>query len=560
MNFNQLLEKKKTFVIPAYQRGYVWGKNREGEKNSVEYLIKDLLKKFENNEKEIFLQGLTVSEKDHEIILIDGQQRTIFLYLLLKWLGYKGQFNIKYDIREKSDDFLKEVNNDFDNNDFTEKKDEYYQDIYFFKKTMRIIEKEWKEKNIDKQEFLTYVINKIQFLYIEIPEEQATKVFTMMNGNKAQMQQEEIIKAEVLRLVSLNTSENDIEQEWENNLLRSRYAREWDQWLRWWNNKKVQSLYCCNNNTGWLISSYLEKEKKDKIDILTFEDFKNNCLGEVSVQKAKQTFDGLRRLQKRFEDSYNNYNTHNMIGAILRLSSNEDKRKFIRYYFAEDNRDEKELENYYKLIFLSMTHEEIINKNKEKFSEKFDNTYKQIDNDLLYEDNDCKETAYRLLLRLNIEQDNKQKRFFNFDIWENRSLEHIYPKSKVLHRDEKGNLLNVNNEIVTNKTKSSIYRDEIKTNEGYETTEHSIGNLVLLYKNENSAFNNNDFLHKKELFFNPNKTELVKSRLLLHTVCVFAEKQDWNGNSIAENKKKTIEQFDEYYKELKSKFEYEKQN
>lgn len=249
-----------------------------------------------------------------------------------------------------------------------------------------------------------------------------------------------------------------------------------------------------------------------------------------------------------------------MIGAILRLSSNEDKRKFIRYYFAEDNRDEKELENYYKLIFLSMTHEEIINKNKEKFSEKFDNTYKQIDNDLLYEDNDCKETAYRLLLRLNIEQDNKQKRFFNFDIWENRSLEHIYPKSKVLHRDEKGNLLNVNNEIVTNKTKSSIYRDEIKTNEGYETTEHSIGNLVLLYKNENSAFNNNDFLHKKELFFNPNKTELVKSRLLLHTVCVFAEKQDWNGNSIAENKKKTIEQFDEYYKELKSKFEYEKQN
>lgn len=525
------------------------GKNREGEKNSVEYLIKDLLKKFENNEKEIFLQGLTVSEKDHEIILIDGQQRTIFLYLLLKWLGYKGQFNIKYDIREKSDDFLKEVNNDFDNNDFTEKKDEDYQDIYFFKKTMRIIEKEWKEKNIDKQEFLTYVINKIQFLYIEIAEEQATKVFTMMNGNKAQMQQEEIIKAELLRLVSLNTSENDIEQEWENNLLRSRFAREWDQWLRWWNNKKVQSLYCCNNNMGWLISSYLEKEKKDKIDILTFEDFKNNCLGEVSVQKAKQTFDGLRRLQKRFEDSYNNYNTHNMIGAILRLSSNEDKRKFIRYYFAEDNRDEKELENYYKLIFLSMTHEEIINKNKAKFSEKFDNTYKQIDNDLLYEDNDCKETAYRLLLRLNIEQDNKQKRFFNFDIWENRSLEHIYPKSKVLHSDEKGNLLNVNNEIVTNKTKSSIYRDEIKTNEGYETTEHSIGNLVLLYKNENSAFNNNDFLHKKELFFNPNKTELVKSRQLLHTVCVFAEKQDWNGNSIAENKKKTIEQFDEYYKE-----------
>lgn len=517
-------------------------------------MIEDLLKKFENNKKEIFLQGLTVSENDEEIILIDGQQRITFFYLLLKYLGYNGQFNIRYEIRTKSNDFLNEVNNYFKGNEFAENTKEEYQDIYFFKKTMRIIEKEWKEKNIDRQEFLTYIIDKIKFLYINIPKEQATKVFTMMNGNKAQMQQEEIIKAELLRLVSLGTTENDIEQEWENNLLRSRYAREWDKWLRWWNDKKVQSLFLCNNNMGWLISSYLEKAKNEKIDILTFEDFKNTCLSKQSTQEAKQTIDGLRRLQKRFEDSYNNYATHNMIGAILRLSSNENKRKFIKYYFAEDNRDEKELQNYYNLIFLSMTHEEIINENKKKFSENFYNTYNQINNDLLYEDNDCKETAYRLLLRLNIEQDNKQKRFFNFDIWNNRSLEHIYPKSKVLHIDKQDNLLNEKNKIVANETKDLICRDEIKT------TEHSIGNLVLLYKNENSAFNNNNFSDKKELFFSPNKTELVKSRHLLHTVCVFAEKQVWNGEAIAENKKKTIDEFDNYYKELKDKFEYEKQD
>lgn len=51
------------------------------------------------------------------------------------------------------------------------------------------------------------------------------------------------------------------------------------------------------------------------------------------------------------------------------------------------------------------------------------------------------------------------------------------------------------------------------------------------------------------MFFNPNKKELVKSKQLVHTVCVFAEKEKWNGESIAENKMKIMKQFEEDYKE-----------
>lgn len=562
MNLNLLLEKKKTFVIPAYQRGYVWGKNREEEKNSVEYLIEDLLKKFENKKK-IFLQGFTVTEKDQEIILIDGQQRAIFLYLLLKYLGYEGKFTINYEVREESNKFLNDVKNFFQSNDFVENETEEYQDIYFFKKTMRIITE--KLQSIDKQKFLQYITENINFLYIDIPEQQATKVFTMMNGNKAQMQQEEIIKAELLRLVSLhgdtksNENKDDyyFEQEWECNMIRSRYAREWDKWLRWWNDKNVRSLYGCNNNMGWLIPSYLQKYNNKQTDTLTFESFKEAYLKDETSLQAKQTFDGLRRLQKRFEDAYNYYKTYNMIGAILRLSfDDENKRKFIQYYFVEDNRDISKLQDYYKLVFLEMTHDEIIKKDGDKFNDKFDKTSNKLDNDLLYENNNCKESAFRLLLRLNIEQDNKQERCFNFDIWENRSLEHIYPKSKVLHKDEQDNLLNGNNEKIENQSDDDAICRKTITKDDCTTTEHSIGNLVLLYKNENSAFNDNNFLTKKEMFFNPNKKELVKSKQLLHTVCVFAEKEKWNGESIAENKIKIMKQFEEDYKELKKKFNY----
>jgi hypothetical protein len=51
------------------------------------------------------------------------------------------------------------------------------------------------------------------------------------------------------------------------------------------------------------------------------------------------------------------------------------------------------------------------------------------ENDLEFPDK-RKEFAFRFLLLINILEDNKLKRKFDFSIWNNRSLEHIYPKSK----------------------------------------------------------------------------------------------------------------------------------
>ena len=559
ITLKEYLQKKKTFVIPDYQRGYVWGKNHGSGKNSVENLIDDFTIRFKN-QTEIFLQGVTATETHDEIILIDGQQRTTCLYLLLKFLGYQGMFSIRYEVRKASGDFLKTINFDA----VEENPKEEYQDVFYFKKTLRIIQE--KLANIDKYSFLEYILNNVKFLYINVPSEQAPKVFTMMNGNKAEMQHEEIIKAEILRLASLNNDHQiDYAQEWEHNMLRSRYAREWDKWLHWWNDDCVQSLFRCHNNMGLLISSYLHQQTANShtktANNLTYENFKTICLSCDSPKEAKQTFDGLRRLQKRFEDAFNDPVAHNMIGAILRIFDQENKKKFICHYFVEDNREN--LEDYYKLVFLGMTHDEIKGKDKKKFADKYDMTFKAINDDYVYL-TDNKEFAFRLLLRLNVDQDILQGRKFNFIIWEERSLEHIMPKSKVGHRDEANVKWLDGNDQEHDCDDFPFHRDDIKTegNNGtvVSTTEHGIGNLVLLYKNENSKFNDSDFLKKKELFFNPQKKELFKSRHLLHTICVFAEKEGWDGASIAANKMATIEKFESDYNDLKKKFEYEKQD
>lgn len=47
ISLRQYLGKGKTFVIPEYQRGYIWGKRRaDGGTDSVTYLMSDLLAKF----------------------------------------------------------------------------------------------------------------------------------------------------------------------------------------------------------------------------------------------------------------------------------------------------------------------------------------------------------------------------------------------------------------------------------------------------------------------------------------------------------------------------------
>lgn len=514
ISLREYLEKGKIFVIPNYQRGYVWGKNKFGNtKNSIEYILEESLIPGFKNQSQIFIQGITVTEKDKEIVLIDGQQRTTFFYLLLKFLGYKYSFTIKYEVRKESDDYLR---SDKLLEDIAENKNEEFQDIYFFKKTLRIISD--KIQNLSKDDFLEYLLDNVKFLYIDIPTDKATKVFSMMNGSKALMKDEELIKAELLRLASLNDStfdkKSDHEKnavEWDNNMLRSRYAREWDKWLQWWNRDDVKKLYKHKNAMGYLLQTYLyEKTNKD----LTFSIFKNSFLSNQKPLEAKKTFDSLRRVQKRFEDTFQNPILYNKVGAIIRII--KDEKKFIQWYFSGEKKSDSELEKYYKWSFIGSTHNEICEDNQEQFDKRYNEMYNILSSDNLYIENP--EEAFRFLLRMNIDEDNLQEegkgRKFDFSIWDRndskgRSLEHIYPKSKIIHKeiiDGVKTILNGSGDILSqlpSKNEDYIARVSCKTylDSGKRITasEHSIGNLVLLYKDDNSAFNASSFEDKKRL-------------------------------------------------------------
>lgn len=381
------LDNKGQFVIPDYQRGYVWGQRKKNEKeDSVTYLISTLAQSYQEN-KEIFLQGITVHEVEYtkEIVLVDGQQRTTFFYLLLKYLGYDGYLQIRYEIRRQSNDYLKNLSLD----DIARDDDEPYQDIFFFKRTLRIFGRELKDTG--KKSFLDYILKNVKFLYVVIPEEQAKIVFTMMNGNKAKMTNEELIKAELLRCASLK---HEYINEAEHSALRSRLAREWDSWLYWWNDDRVKTFFRTGGRQlGWLLPLIRGNNK------VGFREFREKILTEQSMKQAKAVFKKMRLLQKSIEDTYNDSISYNYIGVIMYIrNSSEERFAFLRWYFNLNSRENhshtrSELKRYYDWSIIGVNHEDIVSNDISKYTEARDRFLNELSDDLLFRN--FYETAYR---------------------------------------------------------------------------------------------------------------------------------------------------------------------
>lgn len=566
---------RKTFVIPNYQRGYKWSVRTADNPTSVENLVENLKTAYHaynlGNERQFFLQGVTVVEDGDKIILIDGQQRTTTLYLLLWCLGRENvignrDIDLDYSIREKSRDFLKNLKNE--NFDYhNEDPENLNQDIYYFKQAIEQINKLL--IGMDQAGFAAFLLNKISLLYIVVDREKAVRTFTMMNGQKARMHDEELVKAEMLHIVSqhnevaaspsLRTLEDTFEVlkevtsvEWETNALRSKYAREWDKWLYWWNREDVKEFFNTHKPLGLLLEYYYKMKKNNTFSFRNFKDL----LPDNDAKKAKAVFKELRDLQKDFEDLYNDPITFNSLKCSLISSGDADDKFNVILYFIKNKRNHEDLKNYAKWRLIGATHIEIT----EQFTTdptaeegKIDNAQKRHERASNMIDNLSKSHVYgvyddllsKQLLRFNVEEYNKLNSGkgvkFDFSIWANKSLEHIYPKSKFYHLEtgEDGSQMFVRGDGV--RISQEEAEDLTYTSQAFTDTtkfsEHCIGNLVLLYGKNNSEFGNLPFKEKKKRFFNNERS--FESRNLLHTISSFAS-SEWEPADIEEAAKKTI--------------------
>ena len=98
---------KGNFYIPSYQRGYRWGETE------IIRLLDDI---YSTEGKRKYCLLPVVRKNGDRYELIDGQQRLTTIYLIYRFMHEESfgfidepRFTISYETREKSEDFLKEI-------------------------------------------------------------------------------------------------------------------------------------------------------------------------------------------------------------------------------------------------------------------------------------------------------------------------------------------------------------------------------------------------------------------------------------------------------------------
>lgn len=506
---NELLQFN--FFIPSYQRGYRWSLNE------IVDLLNDISdfkpREVEDSENKTWycLQPIVVKKKNKNLFeVIDGQQRLTTIYLILSHLNqYRGKgklklFDLEYETRSESSNFLKTVDTDITLNEYENKNIDYY----YISDAYRTIENWFAEKgeNYDVFEFTSKFTNNAKVIWYESNEEDSISIFTRINVGKIPLTNSELIKA-----LFLNSSNFEDKNKEKTKLRQLEIATEWD--------FIEQSL---QKNKFWYFLNGKEKSV-NRIEFI-FEIMND----EVDKSDKYSTF---RFFNKKF---------HNKTKKTIDSNWQEIKQRFQRFSEWYEERD-----LYHKIGYLVCvnfkTIKDLYNKSieftKSEFREYLDSLIKEsvknieLEN-LQYED---KENVRKVLLLYNIltllksEIDNS---YFPFDLFKNGKwdIEHIASvkdannmpdKNRELWLSEASLFINVSIEGGEELKKSintfKDFKDDDKFrllyeqvishfNDGFDEDDtNAISNLTLLDSETNRSYKNAVFPIKRKTIIDRDK-------------------------------------------------------
>jgi len=207
----------RKFIIPSYQRPYVWGYEQ------IEKLLSDFYEAFLRNDEYYYIGTVLLHKQDDVFYqVIDGQQRFTTLWLLAvsfkilsknlesseieNFLKVKDELRINFAIREQIKSYmlaLLEKNNNYKSqySDDAIEKDEYLTNIA--KAVTIIIGKINNIQFNDNQNlknFGNFIYEKIYFVVNTVPKDtDLNKLFSVINNSGIQLEQSDILKSLLLK-------------------------------------------------------------------------------------------------------------------------------------------------------------------------------------------------------------------------------------------------------------------------------------------------------------------------------------------------------------------------
>lgn len=520
------------FFIPSYQRGYRWTEQQ------VEDLLNDIwefsIQMEQNHGSYYCLQPVVVKNQNpnsnkidvnnnkNQYEVIDGQQRLTTVFLVLKCFEQDTNFEIEYETRETSKEFLENITENQVNDNID------YFHIYNAYKTI----KDW-FKDKDEKKFKETFLSSTKVIWYEVDVDndavtgadkdiKSIDVFTRINMGKIKLTSAELIKA--LFLNSSNFSNAEPEKL---RLKQLEIASEWD---------RIE--YALQNDELWYFIRNSQKEFSTHIDYI-FEIIysiaeENYSQNDFKTNYGHDEYSPFRFFAEKFKDK-----------GQCDVEKNWEEIKNI-YQTIEEWFLDREL--YHKIGYLIATGTKIKDLLKRSTGETKQDFKKFLDDKIKEKVKDCtnlKELEYgnnndlikKILLLHNIQtllnNKNETTRFpFNRYKKEDWDIEHIHAIATELPKDKQARIdwLDENKIFINEVSKNSELIEKIenfKRNYEFESGnfeklsvdildffkgnhsefdyDNDISNLVLLDSSTNRSYKNAFFPKKRNFIIKKEK-------------------------------------------------------
>lgn len=210
ITLEKVVASSDLYNIPIYQRLYVWGDDQ------IKTLLEDLYKAFIEDQPKYYLGGIMVTQNNGKFDLIDGQQRFTTLWLISKKLGYDllnfshiaidklEKARMSFAVRDFANKYFNSANSELT---LTKGEMEELKPISTAENVIENFIKELKGEE-EKKEFASFIYTKVFLISTQMPKEtDENKVFEAMNNRGVQLQQHEILKAQLLSALKDNREE-----------------------------------------------------------------------------------------------------------------------------------------------------------------------------------------------------------------------------------------------------------------------------------------------------------------------------------------------------------------
>lgn len=531
------------FVIPEYQRAYVWSSDQVNE------LMDDLWFAYENkSDSEYFLGSIVLkslaNQEFAEYEVLDGQQRLTTFYLLMgvirdnvsvdklkdvcskhifqeedPYAGVPTRSRIIYKIRGDIDDFVNQyLKKEGGTQQVTGledlKRDSKHLSIKNMANTLLVLSKFFASKSEQEiDHFAQFLFKRAVFIYVSTENrEDAFRMFTILNNRGLPLTSSDILKSINIGKITNQYESRQYAQDWES--MEGELDEEFDRFLSFIRHTLV----------------------KDKARSNLLDEFEEKIYNKELLEKGKETIEYIKKYKSHYDKLLNFENSKitnkhkNLVTIMLIGLPSRDWVSPLLYFF--DKYGHKNLTDFLERLEAKFSYDWIMQLTPTQRIENMSKVLKAIDRST---------TPEEVIDDPNLFKIDKAfiRQVLNGNIYGRRFARYILLKYEFLKSDHTVHLSDYKTISVEHilPQKPDANSRWVKSFSEVEREEwlHKLGNLTLISMRKNTELTNLDFKEKKERYLSKRIDVFAGSK-------VFIQKSDeWTVESIRKRQEEMLE-------------------